>query len=93
MFKEQFYSDQSITALTSSFVFFPFGHQSCVFTLANDDEDGSTNVVIMSFDGNGVGGQILANEEITWDNTKANGLWLKAVGTPNYRLFSTYQRA
>ena len=90
-FLEQFYSDQTIVPLTSSFVFFNFGHNSQVFTLANDSADSS--VVIMSFDGNNVGGQILAGTEITWDGTKTNGLWLKCTGSPLYRLMSTYQRA
>ena len=91
-FAEQFYADQSTVPLTGSFVFFNFGHNSQVFTLSNDDFSGS-NVVIFSLDVINVGGKLIANTEITWDGTKTNGLWLSAVGNPQYRLMSTYQRA
>jgi hypothetical protein len=81
-----FYSDQSITALTSSFVEFTYPFVSRVITLANDETSG-TKVVAFSFDGVNIHGTLAFAQAITWDVTTGNAIWLKYVtGAPAYRL-------
>lgn len=81
-----FYSDQSLTALTSSFVQFAYPFISRVITIANDDTSGS-NKVIFSFDGTNVHGTLGFAQAITWDVTTGKVIWLKyGTGAPAYRL-------
>lgn len=81
-----FYSDQGITALTSSFVQFPYPFISRIITIANDDASGS-NKVAFSFDGVNLHGEVLAAQSITWDVTTGKTIWLKYItGAPAYRL-------
>jgi len=81
-----FYSDHSITALTSSFVQFAYPFISRVITLANDETAG-TKVVAFSFDGVNLHGTLAFAQAITWDVTTGKNIWLKYVtGAPAYRL-------
>lgn len=81
-----FYSDQSITALTSSFVQFAYPFISRVITIANDDTSGS-NKVVFSFDGTNIHGTLGFAQAITWDVTTGKVIWLKyETGAPKYRL-------
>jgi hypothetical protein len=81
-----FYSDQSITALTSSFVQFDYPFISRIITIANDDTSGS-NKVVFSFDGTNVHGTLGFAQAITWDVTTGKVIWLKYdTGAPKYRL-------
>jgi hypothetical protein len=81
-----FYSDQTITALTSSLVEFAYPFISRVITLANDESTG-TKAVAFSFDGENVHGILLPGQAITWDVTTGKVIWLKYIsGAPAYRL-------
>lgn len=81
-----FYSDQSITALTSSFVQFPYPFISRIITLTNDDTSG-TNVVAFSFDGVNIHGELPFGQAITWDVTTGKTIFLKYItGAAKYRL-------
>lgn len=81
-----FYSDQTLTALTASFVQFAYPFISRVITLANDETSGS-NTVAFSFDGVNLHGTLAPGQSITWDVTTGKVIWLKYVtGAPAYRL-------
>jgi len=81
-----FYSDQSITALTSSFVAFPYNFVARIITIANDDTSG-TNKVVFSFDGVNVHGTLGFSQAVTWDVPTGNVIFLKYTnGAPAYRL-------
>lgn len=81
-----FYSDQSITTLTSSFVAFPYQFIARIITIANDDTAG-TNKVVFSFDGINTHGTLGFSQAITWDVPTGNVIWLKySTGAPAYRL-------
>lgn len=81
-----FYSDQSIIALTSSFVQFAYPFISRVITIANDESSG-TDTLAFSFDGLNIHGTLAPAQAITWDVTTGKVIWLKYInGAPNYRL-------
>ena len=83
---EGFYSDQSIVALTASFVPFAYPFISRVITITNDETTGS-NTVAFSFDGTNLHGTLSAGQAITWDVTTGKIIWLKYLtGAPKYRL-------
>lgn len=81
-----FYRDQSITALTTSFVKNRFGFMSDELTLSNDETSGS-NSVIFSFDGVNTHGTLKPGQSINWPNADRTEIWLKyGTGAPAYRL-------
>jgi len=81
-----FYSDQTITALTSSFVPFAYPFISRVITIINDETSG-TNSVAFSFDGLNLHGTLSPGQSVTWDVTTGKILWLKYInGAPAYKL-------
>lgn len=87
-----FYVDNTITALTSSFVFFAFNNVMRNFNVYNDETSGSKSV-IFSFDGTNVSGQILPTETAQLFDTNASGVFLKyGSGAPAYRVFATGPR-
>lgn len=81
-----FFSDQSVTALTGSYVSQSFGFTSLSINVANDD---SVQTIQFSFDGSTLHGVVLPGEAISMDWRAHSSIWLKAVGTPgNYRVWS-----
>ena len=81
-----FYSDATITALTSSFVEFSYPFIARIITIANDETSGAKQVVF-SFDGVNVHGTLNFGQAITWDVPTGNVIWLKYTsGAPAYRL-------
>lgn len=81
-----FYSDQSITALTSSFVAFPYQFIARIITLVNDETSGS-KAIAFSFDGINTHGTLGFAQTITWDVPTGNVIFLKYVSAaPAYRL-------
>ena len=83
-----FYQDQSILALTASFVSMPFGAGMDEVFVSNDDV-GGTNQVVVSFDGGSTTHMVLSpGQYFVWGRIKkAPQVWLKYVtGAPNYRL-------
>lgn len=87
-----FYVDNTITALTASFVFFPFNNVMRNLHVYNDETSGSKSIVF-SFDGTNVSGQILPTEEAQLFDINASGIFLKyGSGAPVYRVFATGPR-
>lgn len=87
-----FYVDNTITALTSSFVYFAFNNVMRNFNVYNDETSGAKSV-IFSFDGTNVSGQILPTENVQLFDTNASGVFLKyGSGAPVYRVFATGPR-
>lgn len=87
-----FYVDNTITALTASFVYFPFNNVMRNFNVYNDETSGVKSV-IFSFDGTNVSGQILPTENVQLFDTNASGVFLKyGSGAPVYRAFATGPR-
>lgn len=81
-----YYQDGSSTALTSSYVAFPFTFIAKNMTIANDETSGAKGV-IFSFDGVNKHGQLLFGQTITWASTGQSCIWLKYVSAaPAYRL-------
>lgn len=82
------YMDNSTTALTSSFVYFPFGSMAEDFHVKNDEASGS-NTVIGSWDG--VNNHFIVKATESWDAQKANrpGIYLKyGTAAPAYRAWT-----
>ncbi len=87
-----FYVDNTITALTASFVYFTFNNVMRNFNVYNDETSGSKSV-IFSFDGTNVSGQILPTENVNLFDINTSGVFLKyGVGAPIYRVFATGPR-
>lgn len=84
---KDYYSDQTIHALTTSFVAQPFGFHASAIVLFND-ETGGADTVSWSFDGSTVGGVLKPGNAITLDmlgNGKAV-ISLKSNNAADYRL-------
>lgn len=81
-----YYQDGAKTALTASYVAFPFGFISNNMTLACDETAGVKGV-IFSFDGINQHGSLLFGQSITWQAPNQSCIWLKFVSAaPAYRL-------
>jgi len=84
---KDYYLDQTITALTGSFVAFPFGFHARTVIISNDMVSG-TDLVQWSFGGQEIGGILEPGESITLDKL-GNGtavISLKCTGTPDYHM-------
>lgn len=81
-----YYQDGAKTALTASYVAFPFGFMSNNMTLVNDETSGAKGV-IFSFDGITQHGSLLFGQSITWQAPNQSCIWMKFVSAaPAYRL-------
>lgn len=82
-----FYSDQTITALTTSYHAFTFPFESKSLILQNDD---STNSIVYSWDGVHQHGMLKPSESVKLDNMALDGtntISLKATpAAASYRL-------
>lgn len=81
------YKDQSITALTSSYVYVNFHFHANNLTLINDETTGN-KTISLSWDGVNTHGVLTAGQSLGWDlQTTVTGIWLKYINAaPNYRL-------
>jgi hypothetical protein len=81
-----FYSDQTITALTASFVFFPFNGDASMILIKNNSSLGSGNNVVYSFDGVNVSGTVTGSLFDSLIDVHKKGIFLKYAGSaaPNY---------
>lgn len=87
-----FYRDNTITALTSSFVYFAFNNMMQNIAAYCDDTSGS-NAVIFSFDGTNIAGTLLPTESVVLQNANVSGVYLKyGTGAPKYRFFAAGPR-
>lgn len=83
-----FYSDQSITALTASYVYFAFNGPALSLIIANDEASGAKTVVY-SFDGVNEAGQVAATERFNIQNPQKSGIYLKYTSAaPAYRVMA-----
>lgn len=84
-----FYVDQSVTALTTSYVYFAFNGKARNLALINDETSGS-KVVIYSLDGTNEAGQIPATASLTMTDPNVGGVYLKrdSNGAPAYRVMA-----
>jgi len=83
-FVQGFYSDQTVTALTTSYQQFAFGIEATQLIIQNDD---GTNAIYFSWDGVHNHGQLLHGETRDLKSSNYEQIYLKAaVGTPAYRL-------
>lgn len=81
--------DDSITPLTSSFVYFPFALRFLTIVVHNDDPSG-TNRLIFSWDGINNHGILDPGESITLDKANQAAIFLKyANGAPAYRVIAS----
>jgi len=82
------YSDSATTALTSSFVYFPFGGSATSFHVENDDASGS-NTVIGSWDGVNNHFIIVANTQRDIQTISRPGVYLKyGTAAPAYKAWA-----
>ena len=80
------YYDQTIQALTSSFVFFIFNCSAKTIIIANDDVSGM-NKIQFSWYGVDVDGTVPYSQALTLEVPTGNGLYLRYVnGAPAYRI-------
>jgi hypothetical protein len=83
-----FFVDNSITALTSSYVYFPFAVRYNTIVLHNDETTGAKQV-IFSWDGINNHGILDPGESVTLDNANMAAVFLKyGNGAPVYRVFA-----
>lgn len=81
-----FYRDQSITALTGSFVNFSWQFAAKMVVVVNDETSGSNGVAI-SFDGTNQHMVLMPGDSITIDHNDNVAIGLSYVGAaPAYRL-------
>lgn len=81
-----YYNDGSTTALTASYVAFPFGFVANNGKLVNDETSGAKGITY-SFDGINVHGTLLFGKEISWQDFGLSCIWLKNISAaPAYRL-------
>lgn len=86
-----YYQDQSLTALTASYVEQAFGFVAHTILIINDD---GTNGVQLSFDGTTLHGELKAKpassvEQVVLINQSADSIYLKYVtGAASYRIFA-----
>jgi hypothetical protein len=83
----QFYRDQTIAVLTTSYQQFTFPDQAQTLVIKNDETSGSKNV-IYSFDNFNTAGKVLPTEALVLDDLNGiGGISLKEEnGAPAYRL-------
>lgn len=81
-----YYQDNATTALTASFVAFPFTFLANNAKLVNDETSGAKGV-IYSFDGVNTHGTLLFGKEVSWQDMGLSCIWMKYVSAaPAYRL-------
>lgn len=81
-----YYNDGATTALTASFVAFPFGCMANNAKLVNDETAGAKGVTY-SFDGVNPHGTLLFGKEVSWQDMGVSCIWMKFVSAaPAYRL-------
>lgn len=83
--RNSFYTDNTVTALTTSFVQQAFGFMSKSITVIND----SVNTVDFSFDGVNVHGKLRNGEATTMDHRAQSSIWLRSnIAGSAYRTWS-----
>lgn len=83
-----FYLDQSITALTASYVYFPFKGNCIQLHIINDETTGA-KAPVYSFDGVNEAGQVAATQVVSIQNPNKGGIYLKfASAAPAYRVMA-----
>jgi hypothetical protein len=81
--------DDSITPLTSSYVYFPFALRFLTIVVHNDDPSG-TNRLVFSWDGINNHGILDPGESITLDKANQAAIFLKYInGAPAYRVIAS----
>jgi hypothetical protein len=84
-----FFLDNSISALTASYVYHPFALRFNTIVVNNDDPSG-TNQVIFSWDGINNHGILDPGESVTLDKANQAAIFLKyGNGAPAYRVFAS----
>lgn len=83
-----FYQDQSVAALTASYVYSPFNGPATTITIINDETSGAKTVVY-SFDGTNEAGQIPATASLSIQAANKGGIYLKySSAAPAYRVMA-----
>lgn len=83
-----FYLDQSVTALTTSYVYFAFNGDATTLSIFNDEASGS-KILVFSFDGTNEAGQVPAAQNVRMEMTSRSGIYLKNTGgAPAYRVMA-----
>jgi hypothetical protein len=78
------YTDQSVAALTTSFVWYPFGNVAEDFVCKNDETSGTKNVV-GSWDGINNHFSVVPTEQLVLNGANKTGVYLKyANGAPAF---------
>lgn len=86
-----FYTDQSMTTLTTTYQYLPFGNVMGEIIFNNDDTSGS-NKLSWSWDGVNVHGIIAPTQSISLDRCNKSGVYVKYVtGSPAFRITTTAQ--
>lgn len=81
--------DDTITPLTSSFVYFPFALRFLTIVVHNDDPSG-TNRLVFSWDGINNHGILDPGESITLDKANQAAIFMKYInGAPAYRVIAS----
>lgn len=84
-----FYVDQTITALTSSFVAFQFSCMAGYLSIWNDDAAGGANKVQWSYDGVTVHGAVSAQQHVEIQDSKMGAIYLRFLtGAPSYKVIA-----
>jgi hypothetical protein len=81
-----FFLDEGVSALTSSFVYYPFALRFLTIVISNDDPSG-TNRLVFSWDGVNNHGILDPGESVTLDKANQAAIFLKYInGAPAYRV-------
>jgi len=84
-----FFVDDSISALTSSYVYYPFALRFSAIVINNDETTGNKQV-IFSWDGINNHGILDPGESVTLDKANQSAIFLKyGNGAPAYRVFAS----
>jgi hypothetical protein len=81
-----YFQDDTIHALTTSFVYYPFALRFLTIVISNDDTAG-TNKLVFSWDGVNNHGILDPGESVTLDKANQGAIFLKYInGAPTYRV-------
>jgi hypothetical protein len=81
-----FYTDQTLTTLTTTYQYLSFGNVMLDITINNDDATG-TNKLSWSWDGTNVHGMLGPTQALSYDIADKSGIYVKFVnGSPAFRI-------
>jgi hypothetical protein len=86
-----FYTDGTMTTLTTTYQYLPFGNVMGEITLVNDDPSGA-NKLSFSWDGTNVHGILAPTQSVSFDKCNKSGVYVKYItAAPAFRIMTIAQ--